>query len=263
MASFLLTPSNHKIPEIPGSQARFEKYFFKLLVSVPGASIVREINTSLDRIMRRHDTLDAYIQERKQEQLAWYQRVMSWRTPSDPWCKHQISIFQNLDSELILSMHALVRKKLSKKVRIDGSNHEIAFYFEDRSQLDVFLREFPSKYEKLLIRVENSLMATQELKVNQRVVKKRKTLPYKIFVRDQTRVQDSHRSFLQYLESLGPVVEIPRKMKKDFSSTDPQNYYHNLYFYTSDLSVVSFAELISPGIIGRVQEIVEIPKPPT
>jgi hypothetical protein len=263
MESYFLTPNNYEIPQVPGSQARFEKYFFKLLVSVPGASIVRELNTSSERILRRHDTLGAYIQLRKQEQLEWYQRVMSWRNQDDPWCNRQITIFQNLDPQLLLDMHALIQQKLCEKVRIDGSNHEIAFYFEDQDQLTAFLEKFPSRHEQLLIRVENSLMVAGDLQINQRVVKRRKTLPYKVFIRDQTRVRDSHRAFLKYLESLGSVVEIPTKMKKDFSSTDPQNYYHNLYFYTSDLSMVSFAELISPGIIGRVQEIIEAPKPPT
>lgn len=261
MASFLLTPNNYKIPQVPGKQALYEKYFFKLVVAVPGASLVRELNTRTERILKKYSDFTSYLYSRKQEQLAWYQRVQSWRSASDPWLEYQFSVFKNLNTDLILEMHELMKKQLSGKHRIDGSNHEIAFYFSDQPELERFLEHFPVKYQSQLLRVENTLLAAGDLQVNQRVVKRRKTLPYKIFIRDQKRVRDSHRAFLSYLESLGSVVEIPRKMKRDFSSTDPQPYYYGLYFYTSDVSVISFAELISPGIIGRVQEFVVAPKP--
>jgi len=261
MASFLLTPSSPGIPEIPAHQSRFGKYFFKLVVSVPGASLVRELSTRIDRILRQYDSLDQYIVARCVEQISWYQRVMSWRSLVDPWCLEQICVFRTLDKEYIKSIYDIVNKKYSKKIRIDGPNHEIAFYFENRSELTVFLESFPAQYWDKILHLENSLMLATELQHNQRVVTKRKTLPYKVFIRDQTRVTDNHRKLLKYLESLGPIVEIPNKIKRDFSSVNPQTHYHNVYFYTSDLSVLSFAEIIAPGILGRIQEIVEAPEP--
>jgi hypothetical protein len=261
MESFLLTPNSHRVPEIPASQARYGKYFFKLVVSVPGACIVRELSTSCDRILKRHADIDQYIDARRTEQIEWYLKVMSWRSQGDPWCEAQLAVFRKLDKDYVKIVYDLVSKNYSKKIRIDGPNHEIAFYFENRAELDRFLEKFPAKYQTKILHLENSLLLCTELQHNQKLVKRRKTLPYKVFLRDQTRVTDNHRKLLQYLESLGPVVEIPNKLKRDFSSANPQSYYHNVYFYTSDLSVLSFAEIIAPGILGRIQEIVEAPEP--
>jgi hypothetical protein len=262
MASFLLTPSSYGIPEIPGKQARFGKYFFKLVVRAPGASLVREFIARSDRILTKYENFDDFIRARASEQIDWFKRVMSWRPSTsshDTWCQDQIAIYNTLEPRLLNSLYDLVSGNYSKKIRVDGNNHEIAFYFEARSQLEEFLENFPAEHFNMIKHMENSLMLSADLQHNQRVVKKRKTLRYKIFIRDQTRVTDNHRKLLEYLESLGTVVEITNKLRKDFSSVNPQSYYHNVYFYTSDLSVLSFAEIIAPGIIGRIQEIVEAP----
>jgi hypothetical protein len=231
-----------------------------LVMQVRGARFIREYlyvrkctESPLDK-----RKFHLYVSDRAIDQIQWFERVKSWKFPGNTlWTDYQIESCKNLDLSYLELICSLLVEKQVEKCRIDSVNHEIRFYFADQSSLMTFLEKIPEKFHNCLLRLENSLLTSATIKPNQIIVKTRKTPRFKVFIRNQNQVDISHCQLLNYLRSQGDLVRIPAKMLETFSTENLKGYFYNLYFYTDDLSLLNFVQLIAPGIIGRIQEILE------
>jgi hypothetical protein len=78
---------------------------------------------------------------------------------------------------------------------------------------------------------------------------------YKVILRDGRYDFNIKQSIYKYLENLGPEnVKISRTNADMLSK--PTTFMWNVYFYVNDLSLLSFVNLISPGIVSNTHELV-------
>jgi hypothetical protein len=78
---------------------------------------------------------------------------------------------------------------------------------------------------------------------------------HKIILRDGRYGTDVKDTILQYLQNLNiETVGIPASCQKMF--TKSSSYVWNCYFYTNDPSVITFLNLIQPGLVSNCHELV-------
>jgi hypothetical protein len=78
---------------------------------------------------------------------------------------------------------------------------------------------------------------------------------YKVLIRDGKYPPEIKHSILQYLYSLGTdQVTIPPGGIEMLTKTS--SYIWNLYFYVNDPALVTFLNLISPGMVSNIHELV-------
>jgi hypothetical protein len=78
---------------------------------------------------------------------------------------------------------------------------------------------------------------------------------HKVILRDGRYGTDVKDAILQYLQNLNiENIGIPASCQKMFSKSS--SYVWNCYFYTNDPSVITFLNLIQPGIVSNCHELV-------
>jgi hypothetical protein len=78
---------------------------------------------------------------------------------------------------------------------------------------------------------------------------------HKVILRDGRYSVEIKETILQYLEGLQlETAGIPKSCREMF--TKSSRYVWNCYFYTNDPSVTTFLNLISPGIVSNIHELV-------
>jgi hypothetical protein len=78
---------------------------------------------------------------------------------------------------------------------------------------------------------------------------------YKIILKDGRYTPAIKQSLLQYLENQGPEqVQLSRTAREMLNKTT--SFVWNLYFYSNDVNVITFLNLISPGIVSNYHELV-------
>jgi hypothetical protein len=78
---------------------------------------------------------------------------------------------------------------------------------------------------------------------------------YKVILRDGRYDQEVKQQLLQYLNNLGTDNVRVSKTGLDMLAK-PTSYVWNLYLYVNDLSITTFINLISPGIVSNSHELV-------
>ena len=80
---------------------------------------------------------------------------------------------------------------------------------------------------------------------------------HKVIIRDGRYNPESKASILNYLESLGTnLIKVPQSGLDML--TKKSEYIWNLYFYTNDPSVLTFLNLIHPGLVLNCHELVVV-----
>jgi len=78
---------------------------------------------------------------------------------------------------------------------------------------------------------------------------------YKILLKDGRYTPAVKHSLLQYLDNQGPEqVQLSRVSREMLSKTT--SFVWNFYFYCNDTSIITFLNLISPGIVSNCHELV-------
>jgi hypothetical protein len=78
---------------------------------------------------------------------------------------------------------------------------------------------------------------------------------YKIILKDGRYTPGIKQSLLQYLENQGTEqVHLSKTAREMLSKTT--SFVWNLYFYCNDTSIITFLNLISPGIVSNYHELV-------
>jgi len=81
---------------------------------------------------------------------------------------------------------------------------------------------------------------------------------HKIILRDGRYTTELKENILSYLTSIGPeTLSISTGLIDTLSKSNP--FLWNAYFYTNDPSVTTFLNLISPGLVLNIHELVVVP----
>jgi len=78
---------------------------------------------------------------------------------------------------------------------------------------------------------------------------------YKVILKDGRYTPAIKQSLLQYLDNQGPEqVQLSKTAREMLSKST--SFVWNLYFYSNDISITTFLNLISPGIVSNYHELV-------
>ena len=157
----------------------------------------------------------------------------------------------------VMLEHFSALKKNSKlKNRIEASTFSI--YSNDEAELKAFNDKIDPKYHSTLKSISCPKdSATQKLLEAGHILSKNiKDYKYKVTFCDGKYDANAKKQLLAYLEGLGDVVSISKGTRR--SLDNGHNYTWGNYIHVNDTSVLSFVDLIIPGIVGKTHEITKI-----
>jgi hypothetical protein len=159
-----------------------------------------------------------------------------------------------IDVEFLETLKSIRENFPEVKFRIDDP--DIQIYASNSYVLELIasrLRTHEQKYIKAITYPENQNLV-DILNSGAILVKKKNNYTHKVMIKDGRYSIDIKKQVLSYLTELGDIVKLSngsRKMlEKPYTST------WGVFFYTNDVDITTFLELVRPGIISNIYELV-------
>ena len=227
---------NPKIVTEHTAKKYYGQYLYKLVVYCPAG---RAIDSKRDVV--------GEIQYRRSLSM----NINGW------WGQRMARDLDHANVELLTRMRVLRQQRLHGiKMRVEEPRIQI--YAETENQLiDIVKSHFDSadyQYFEIVSGPENS---KAEALLNSGAIIRRRDLGYthKIILRDGKYSAEVKHNLLQYLNGLGiDLVKLPGGFLEML--TKSSSYMWNSYFYTNDPSVVTFVNLIHPGLVLNIHPLV-------
>jgi hypothetical protein len=232
-------PYNPKIVLENTTKKFYGRYLYRLVVFCPAGRVIDNKN-SVERELEQRKTISA--------------NIGGW------WGERLARNLDQADPEFLERMRTLRHQKLpGTKMRVEEPR--LQFYAESEDQLkniiDVYFDRADYPYIESISGPEDD---EAEAILNSGGIIRKRDLGYKhkVILRDGKYSTELKTSILNYLSSVGPDnVKIPAT----FSSmlTKSSSYMWNAYFYTNDPSIVTFINLLHPGLVSNIHELVVAP----
>jgi hypothetical protein len=232
------TKLNPKVTVEHAKKKFFNKFLFKLTVNCP---LGREIDSKLPIVEA--------VEARKERDIRFRQMwPTSYRRPLN---------FSGVYTPLLEIMRAIKQKKIAGiKFRIEEPS--IHIYAETDKQLkDIVKKHFTQDCYEFITGFAGPEDSSAESVLNTNAIIKSKSngYKYKVILKDGTYDAFIKTSLLNYIEGVGTEnAKLSRSSIRSLSSAS--RFIHGVYFYSNDLSLNSFVELINPGIILNSHELV-------
>jgi hypothetical protein len=165
----------------------------------------------------------------------------------------------NADTEFLTKLRDIRHDRtLGFKLRVEEPRIQI-YAQTEQELLDLVQNEFGSwKHHVETISGPEDAQAEQVLNSGAIIRKNDLGYKYKVIIKDGRYGHDVKRNLLNYLLNLGEnQIGVSRSSFQMLNNNS--DYVWNLYFYSNDLGINSFIELISPGIISNCHELVVLP----
>lgn len=219
----------------------FGLYLYKLSIHAPGG---RLIDTKGDLTFN----LNVRIHEETRRQSGF------WGKPWLPNIK-----LTDVDIDLLDVLREIKYNKLPGiKVRIEEPL--IHIYSENIEQINSVFEVYLSKFNKYYIKEINGPEDDTKIDIlNSGAILRKKDIgyKYKVILRDGRYDVAIKRSLLQYFDNVGPdQIKLTPTSRSTLAKNT--NYIWNLYFYSNDININAFIEMMAPGIILNCHELVVI-----
>jgi len=169
----------------------------------------------------------------------------SWRH------KAQADRYDKVDFGLLKSIRTLKENFVSlTKTRIEDSN--VQFYTKDENDLKS-VAKILSTYSCIRA-ITGPRAGTEELLCSDVIIAPKIPFKYKILLRDGTYDLLLKEQMLNLLESQEDV-KLTAGLRHNLKRPYPGMW--GAFFYTNDLGVVTMLSLMSPGIVGKIHEVVQ------
>ena len=216
----------------------FGKYLYKLVVYAPAGRLIDAKESIADAIIhRRH--------------VAKHINQSGW------WGRRHNKDLENVDSEFLSVLRTIrTDRTLGIKMRVEEPN--IQLYFETEADLthlvDTYFNTKQQQYITSIAKPANDTAA--EILNSGAIIRKTDNgYTHKVILRDGRYKVDIKETVLNYLYNLNiEIAGVPDSCRVMFSK--PTSYIWNCYFFTNDPSVTTFLNLISPGIVSNIHELV-------
>ena len=216
----------------------YGKYLYKIIMYAPAGRIVDSKNSDLAKALEHRNYIASHIN-------------YSWAGNN---------YHKDLDKADIQFLQVLrhIKKNVSGiKMRIEEPRVQIYAATEDEL-VDLVLDHLQPfrKYLETVSGPENDKSA--EI-LDSGAILRKKNIGYthKVLIRDGRYNPESKASILNYLESLGTnLIKVPQSGLDML--TKKSEYIWNLYFYTNDPSMLTFLNLIHPGLVLNCHELVVV-----
>lgn len=214
----------------------YNKYLYKIVVYCPAG-----------RLIDSKGTMDGELAHRRE--------VYKHITQSGWWGLRQNRDIEYADIQLLDAMRN-IRKTISNvKLRVEEPRIQIYAATEDEliELVQTHLHPFTKNIEAI---AGPANAACAEILDSGAIIRKTANgYSHKVILRDGRYAADAKETILQYLQNLNlENVGIPASCRDMFSKSS--SYVWNCYFFTNDPSVTTFLNLIQPGIVSNIHELV-------
>ena len=234
MDTLYWTQFNPKIEIAHTTKKYFNQYLYKLVVYAPGG-----------RTIDSKDIANA-IEHRK----VWDKDMNHFG-----WWGRRTRDLEDADIEFLEHIRRLKQDcNIKKRIRVEEP--WIQIYAESEDALVDIINQEPilfKKYVHGLAGPENK--ETAEILNSGAIIKKVDNgYRYKVIIRDGFYSREVREQLWNYFNAAGESVKITAGFGRALQS--PSGYMWSLYFYADDLSIITFINLISPGLITNIHELV-------
>lgn len=231
---------NPKISVTHTTKKFFGKYLYKLVVYCPAG---RLIDSKPNVLMA-----DALAHRREVSKNVNHGGWWGYRYNKD---------LENADISF-LNLIRDIRQNRTLGVKLRVEEPRIQIYAETDKQLhDLVNKHFDTAHSIYVESVSGPEDAVAESILNSGAIIRKTDLgyKYKVILRDGKYDTQIKESLLSYLNNLGP--DDVKLSKTGFEMLQKSSsFIWNLYFFTNDPSVTTFLNLISPGIVSNIHELV-------
>ena len=214
----------------------YGKYLYKIVVYCPAG-----------RLIDSKDPMDKALEHRK----SIYKHINQ-----SGWWGHRHNRDLDLaDIPLLETLRTIRRSNSGIKLRVEEPRVQI--YAETENDLVNLVSEHLQSFVTNIESVAGpSNEAAAEVLNSGAIIRKTDNgYTHKVILRDGRYGSEIKETILQYLDSLQiDIAGVPKSCRAMFSKSS--SYVWNCYFYTNDPSVTTFLNLIQPGIVSNIHELV-------
>lgn len=221
----------------PTAKRYFGKYFWRMCVRVPGGRLIHS----------KAEDLQVELELRRMTE----RRMINW---GGSWAWRKNTLSQEVDLDLLSDIREFARThQHAIKLRIEEPKLQI--YTQDEQMLKSFAHLLGNN--KIFIEEIHGVMDTDHesiLESDAIICKHPVKYSHKVMLREGTCAPEIKQQILNYLESLEDLVDVSEGTKRELLK--PFSSIWGAFFYTNDPSVITFLNLIQPGIVRKIHPLV-------
>lgn len=235
--------SNPKITIDHTTKKYFGKYLYKLVVYAPAGRLIdSKLNSTIEEALEHRKTIAKSINH-----AGW-------------WGQRFQKDLENADTEFLDKLREIRHTRLPGiKLRVEEPRLQIYGDSEDHLK-DLVRTHFTKNQYAYIESVSGPEDTTAETILNSGAIIRKNDIgyKYKIILRDGRYTPDIKQNILHYLLNLGPdQIHLPKSAIEMLQKNT--GFIWNLYFYCNDQDIVSFINLMNPGIVSNCHELVIMP----
>jgi hypothetical protein len=169
------------------------------------------------------------------------------------WRYSNVDRYDRVDYVLLQTIRNL--RESRKDIKIRCEDPWVQFYAETEDDLKI-IAQILSKEESILA-VTGPVPGTEDMLTGDKIIASKKIQHrYKIMLRDGNYNRDSKSQILALLENMGTEVRIPASLRHGL--TREYSGMWGTFFYANDESVTTMLNLLHPGIVGKIHEVIHL-----
>jgi hypothetical protein len=171
----------------------------------------------------------------------------SWR---NPYWHNYTGKYDNVDFGLLQSIKN-IKENFSNMARTRIEDCSVQFYAENENDLKLICKLLP---QHCVQAVTGPRAGTEQLLISNAIIAPKIAFNYKVVLRDGQYNVPLKLQILNLLENQEDI-KITAGLKHNLNRPWPAMW--GVFFYTNDLGIVTMLNLMSPGIVGKIHEVVQ------
>lgn len=228
-----------KIIYEPTRKKFFNHYLCRLVIDCPGGRIINDLTNDVAT------SLEIRVKHNKS-----YNYGGSWIRRNDRFLDNA-SIDQ-------LSLLRELKRDYGDVAKFRVEEPWIQIYTANEQTLRIIAKRIADNNNNSLLTVSFPASETQKSMLNndQIIIKSNSKIKhkYKVIFKDGNYLIESKKQILDYLNNLGDSVSVSKGTRAMLSKSF--NYTWGCFIYVDDPKLITFINLIQPGIIGKIHELV-------
>lgn len=230
---------NPKIAVEHSSKKYFGQYLYKLVLYAPAGRLIYEKKTNVEDAFTRRMTVSKNINFGGYWGRTWNRNL------------------DDADLEYLKLLKSVKHNQQHNfKFRIEEPYVQV--YSSSLSDLEnLVTNQIPAQYHSTFQSISGPRDAEAEKLLNSGVIIRKKSngYKYKIICRDGNYGTEVKRNLLNYIRNLDlDTVHLTKGCLRNLENHS--NFIWNLYLFTNDVSIISFLNLICPGLVSNYHELV-------
>jgi hypothetical protein len=170
------------------------------------------------------------------------------------WRYSNVDRYDRVDYVLLQTIRN-IRETYKDTVKVRCEDPWVQFYAETEDELKVIAQSLSR--EESILAITGPVPGTESLLAGDKIIASKKIQHrYKIMLRDGNYNRDAKTQILGLLEALGEEVRIPASLR--YGLTREYTGMWGAFFYANNDSVTTMLNLIHPGIVGKIHEVIHL-----